>query len=152
MNNIIPFSNNLAGHFKGLNLEWLENYFYVEPHDADLLNNCKELIIDQGGFIFFYRENDKILGTFALIKVSNHIFELGKMAVSPNYRHKGIGQKMMQFCIDFSKDKNWDKIILYSNTKLENSIFIYKKYGFLEVPIDKNNPYARSNIKMKLIL
>lgn len=152
MQNIIPFSEVLKQHFIDLNIEWLETYFYVEPHDADLLNNCKEVIIDKGGFIYFYKENDIILGTFALIKVTDTIFELGKMAVSPKSRGKGIGQKMIQFCIDFAESKNWKKIILYSNTKLENSIYIYRKYSFEEIPIEKNNPYSRGNIKMELIL
>lgn len=109
MENIIPFSDDLASHFRDLNLEWLETFFYVEEHDADLLNNCKEEIINKGGFIFFYKFNNKILGTFALIKISNAVFELGKMAVSPEARGKGIGQKLMQFCIAFSKKNNWDK-------------------------------------------
>jgi len=152
MSNIIPFKNSLSPHFRDLNLEWLESYFYVEAHDADLLNNCKQVIIDQGGFIFFYEEDDQILGTFALIKITETIFELGKMAVSPEARGKGIGQKLMLFCIDLAKNKKWKKLILYSNTKLENSIYIYRKYGFKEIKIEENNPYARGNIKMELVL
>ncbi len=38
------------------------------------------------------------------------------------------------------------------NTKLENAIYIYKKYGFIEVDLEKDNPYMRSNIKMILEL
>lgn len=152
MKEIIPFSNNLSRHFKDLNIEWLETYFYVEPHDAELLNNCKEVIIDKGGHIFFYQKNGQILGTFALIKVSETVFELGKMAVAPEARGQGIGQKLMQFLIEFSKSKQWKKLILYSNTKLENSIHIYRKYGFNEIPIEANNPYSRGNIKMELTL
>ncbi|MCK5637209.1 MAG: GNAT family N-acetyltransferase, partial [Flavobacteriaceae bacterium] len=94
----------------------------------------------------------KILGTFALIKITANIFELGKMAVSPESRGKGIGQKLMDYCIEFAKSKNWEKLVLYSNTKLENSIYIYRKYGFIEIPIEKNNPYSRGNIKMELEL
>jgi len=80
------------------------------------------------------------------------VFELGKMAVSADSRGMGIGQKMMEFCISFSKKKKWSKLLLYSNTKLDNSIYIYKKFGFDEVPIEKDNPYTRSNIKMQLNL
>lgn len=152
MANILPYSCELKQHFIDLNIEWLNTYFYVEPHDADLLNNCKEVIIDKGGHIFFYQNNDEILGTFALIKISDTIFELGKMAVSPNSRGIGIGQKLLQFCIDFARSKKWEKIILYSNTKLENSIYIYRKFGFKEILIETNNPYARGNIKMELKL
>ena len=110
------------------------------------------IIIDKGGYIFFYQERDKILGTFALIKITDSICELRKMAVSPEHRGKGIGQKLMDYCIEFAKSKNWEKLVLYSNTKLENSIYIYRKYGFIEIPIEKNNPYSRGNIKMELEL
>ena len=71
----------MATYFRDLNLEWLEHYFYVEPHDLDLLESCEELIIDQGGCIFFYKNEEKILGTFTLIELSPDVFELGKMAV-----------------------------------------------------------------------
>ncbi len=142
----------MATCFRDLNLEWLEHYFYVEPHDRDLLESCEEMIIDKGGFIFFYKNEERILGTFALMQLSPDVFELGKMAVSADSRGMGIGQKMMKFCISFSKNKKWSKLLLYSNTKLDNSIYIYKKFGFDEVPIEKDNPYARSNIKMQLNL
>lgn len=49
---IIPFKSELAASFKELNLAWLTEYFYVEPKDADLLDKCQEMIIDQGGQIF----------------------------------------------------------------------------------------------------
>jgi hypothetical protein len=43
-----------------------------------------------------------------------------------------------------------DKIILYSNTMLETAITLYRKLGFVEVPLD--GPYKRSDIKMELNL
>ena len=152
MERIIPFSPALSDQFRDLNLDWLEQYFYVEPHDRDLLDHCEEVIINKGGYIFFYEEDGLISGTFALIKISDDIFELGKMAVRKTMRGKGIGQKMLQFCLNFSQQEGWEKLILYSNTSLENSIHIYKKHGFLEVPIEANNPYARGNIKMVKVL
>ena len=147
---IIPYTRNLSQNFKDLNLEWLEKYFYVEPHDKDLLERCEEVIIDKGGYIFFYQEGKKIVGTFALIKIKNNIFELGKMAVTESHQGRGIGQKLLLFCLDFSRNKKWDKLVLYSFTKLKNSIFIYKKFGFIEVSLETDNPYERGNIKMEL--
>lgn len=38
--------------------------------------------------------------------------------------------------------------MLYSNTKLENAIYIYRKFGFIEITVEPNSPYKRSNIKM----
>ena len=57
----------------------------------------------------------------------------------------------MQYCIDFAKENKLN-LMLYSNTKLENAIYIYRKYGFLEIPVEANSPYKRSNIKMILTL
>ena len=152
MDHIIPYRADLAVFFRDLNLEWLEHYFHVEPHDRDLLEWSQEMIIDKGGFIFFYEHEGKVLGTFALIKQRAEVYELGKMAVDFDSRGIGVGQKMMEYCIRFAKSKGWSKLLLYSNTKLQNSIHIYKKFGFIEVPLEKDNPYGRGNIKMELKL
>lgn len=149
---IIPFDPKYAKDFARLNIEWLEKYFVVEPLDKELLEHCEETIINKGGYIFFAKVNDEIAGTFSLIKIDNNIYELGKMAVSPEFQGLKIGQQLLQFCIQFSKEQQWDKVVLYSNTILENAIYIYKKYGFKEIPIEKNPMYKRSNIKMELVL
>jgi len=68
---IIPFSSQYSTDFKLLNVEWLEKYFVVEPHDAELLEKSQENIIDKGGFIFLAKLNNKIIGTVALIKIDS---------------------------------------------------------------------------------
>lgn len=149
---IIPFDSKYAKNFADLNVEWLEKYFVVEPHDVDLLERCEETIINKGGHIFFAKSEDDIAGTFSLIKIEEGIYELGKMAVSPKFQGQRIGQQLMSFCIDFARDQHWTKLILYSNRILENAIHIYRKYGFTEINLEKDSPYLRSNIKMELIL
>jgi|TARA_B110000967_G_C18878983_1_gene559902 GNAT superfamily N-acetyltransferase len=148
---IIPYNDNYAKVFFNLNIEWLETYFYVEDHDREVLSNPKSFIIDNGGYIFFAKENHEIVGTFALMNETEG-FELSKMAVSPKYRGLKIGQKMMEYCIEFARNKKWDKLLLYSNRKLENAIYIYKKYGFVEVELETESPYERSDIKMVMKL
>lgn len=150
--NIIPFESTYASYFYDLNIEWLQTYFYVEPFDEEVLSKPEQYIINKGGHIFFAKENDTILGTVALMPTKNPlVFELTKMAVLPNQRGKNIGQKLMQYSIDFAKQNNFKGLILYSNTKLENAIYIYRKYGFIEIPVEENSPYKRSNIKMELM-
>tara|TARA_R110002073_G_scaffold4213_1_gene27908 strand:- start:47190 stop:47654 length:465 start_codon:yes stop_codon:yes gene_type:complete len=148
---IIPFRDAYATEFKNLNIAWLETYFYVETHDREVLENAKNYIIDKGGFIFFALFEDKIAGTVALMNEAEG-YELSKMAVEPKFQGLKIGQQLMQHCIDFARAKQWKQLLLYSNTKLENAIYIYKKYGFVEVALEKESPYKRSNIKMVLEL
>lgn len=150
---IVNFDKQFAKDFYELNIEWLHAHFYVEPFDEEVLSKPEHFIIDNGGHIFFAKLEDVIVGTVALMPTNMEgIFELTKMAVSPNHRGFKIGQKLMHHCIDFAKQKNFKGLILYSNRKLENAIYIYRKYGFIEIPVEENSPYKRSDIKMELNL
>ena len=76
---IIPFESKYAEYFYLLNYDWLDEYFYVEPYDEKVLKNCKEEIIDKGGFIFFALYQDEVVGTMALLPRDDSVFELNKM-------------------------------------------------------------------------
>ena len=148
---IISFENQYVKNFHDLNIEWLQTYFYVELYDKEVLSNPKKYIIDKGGHIFFVKLENQIVGTVALMPLGNeNFFELTKMAVSPKYRGLNIGQQLMQHCIDFAISNQIPKLIIYSSKKLENAIYIYKKYGFIEIPVEVNSPYKRCDIKLEL--
>ena len=147
---IVPFQKEYAKAFYDLNIEWLETFFYVEDFDREVLSKPEKYILDPGGHIFFALEENLVLGTVALLKRGNGTFELTKMAVLPNQRGRKIGQQLMQHCIDFAKQQSFIQLFLYSNTLLENAIYIYRKYGFKEIPVEADSPYKRSNIKMEL--
>ena len=149
---IIHFEARYAKDFRDLNVAWLEKYFWVEPHDEEVLGKPGKYIIEPGGTIFLVRENAEIIGTVALMKIEDGIFELTKMAVTPAAQGKKVGQKLMAHTLEYARKKGWDKLIIYSNRKLENAIYIYKKVGFTEIPIEENNPYVRGDIKMELVL
>ena len=137
--------------FYELNIEWLEKFFRVEEYDYKVLSNSKKYIIDKGGEIFFAKNNLEIIGTVALMPTSDkNIFELTKMAVKPSYQNLGIGRRLLEKCLEFSKEKKYNSMILYSNRKLKNAIYLYKAYGFKEVEIENNSPYLRANIKMEI--
>ena len=145
---IIPYSSTFAQAFYDLNVQWLQTYFYVEPYDREVLSKPLEYIIQPGGEIFFVTQNNSTIGTVALIKRGDGVFELTKMAIEPSKQGKNLGQQLLKYCINFAKENNFKQLYLYSNTKLENAIHIYLKYGFKEVSIPQDNPYKRSNIKM----
>ena len=145
---IINYNTQLQEHIKTLNYEWLEKYFCIEKEDIISLENPNEQIIDKGGFIFYAKLNNEIVGTVSLLKKTNTIYELGKMAVSKNAQGLGIGTILLEHCLKFSKIKNISKLVLYSNTTLKPVIHLYKKYGFIKTALEKGL-YKRANIKME---
>ncbi len=148
---IIPFEKHLKSHFRTLNEEWLEKYFVVEPYDAKLLENCEEEILDKGGHIFFGCLGDLVIGTFSLLPPKNNVVELGKMAITASFQGNGYGQQLLHHAIKIAKENRYEQLLLYSNRRLENSIHLYRKFGFVEEPIEKS-PYERGDIKMRLLL
>jgi GNAT superfamily N-acetyltransferase len=149
---IVPYESRYAKNFKELNIEWIAEYFEVENRDIELLENSKSSIIDRDGYIFMGLWDHEPVGCFALIKKSSKKYELGKMAVKKTHHGLHIGQNLLSFAIEFSIDKRWKKLVLYSSTKLDTALHIYKKYGFKEVPLEDNLEYLRSDIKMELTL
>ena len=149
---IIPFETKHTHDFKNLNIVWLEKYFYVEAKDEILLNDCENAILGIGGYIFMAEFKNVIVGCFSLIPYNDKHFELGKMAVDPNYQGLRIGQQLINFAIDFAKKNQWNAITLYSSTKLPTALHIYRKFGFKDVALEKDLPYDRSDVKMELVL
>ena len=148
---IVPFSDEMAMHFASLNRAWVEKYFEIETLDEKMLGNPRQYFIDKGGFIFFATYNGEVAGTFALLKVSDTVFELSKMAVDEKFQGKNIGNAMMAFCLEEAKRMHLEKVTLHSNTILGPAIHLYKKYGFIEVP-DFVSEFKRSNIKMEIVI
>ena len=148
---ICAYSPALRSFFKTLNEEWLNKYFVVEPYDAFLLENCSEEIIDKGGKIFFGKLNGVVIGTYAILAPVDGCVELGKMAITAAHQGKGYGQQLLQHAISTAVALGHKEMLLYSNRKLENSIYLYRKFGFNEVP-NEDSPYERGDIKMLLKL
>lgn len=148
---IIPFSAELKEEIKTLNLEWLKKYFKVEAKDEKMLSDPQGEIIDKGGMIFYAKYSNKIVGTVSLLKINDTTFELSKMAVTNEIQGLGIGNKLMEHCIEIAQQKGIKKLILYSNKRLIPAIYLYKKFGFEEVPLEADI-YERADIKMEKII
>ncbi|BDD09152.1 hypothetical protein FUAX_15840 [Fulvitalea axinellae] len=149
---IVNFDKRYAKDFEALNTQWLAKYFYVEEYDKQVLSNPEEYIIRKGGHIFMATIEGKAIGTVALINRDNNTFELSKMAVEEEAQGMRIGQKLMYYAINFAGENNIDRLFLDSNTILKPAISLYKKVGFKEIPVPKNTPYERCNIRMELMI
>ena len=149
---IVSFHDQYAADFAQLNFEWLEKYFYVEEYDRVVLMNPQQYILDEGGQILFAIVNGKVVGTVALIKRGDSVFELSKMAVTEDYKGMRIGQKLMYACIDYAGQNGVKRLFLDSNRKLAPALKLYDKVGFKEIPTPKDTPYERADIRMELYL
>lgn len=147
--NILPYLKEHQPYFEKFNRAWIEEWFTMEPLDEWVLTNPEEAILKDGGEILMASFNGTIAGTVALRKLYDGVFEFTKMAVSENYRRKGIAEALTYASLEKARALGATKIILYSNTKNVAAIKLYEKIGFTHLPVE-NDVYVRANVKMKI--
>lgn len=148
---IIDFENRYHEDFKRLSYEWLEKYVSVEPEDDKILNDPWGVVLNKGGYIFFAKYGEEIVGTVSLIKVDDGTFELAKLAVTEKYKGKKIGNALMEKCMQIAQKVNAKKLMLYTNRRLIPAIELYKKFGFKELSMI-NNKYIEADMKMEIVI
>jgi len=147
---IIDYNDRYKDVFKELNAEWLYKYNLMESHDLEILDNPKKYILDTGGVIYLVKLDDRIVGSAALIKEHDNIYELAKMAVAKDHQGKGLSRLLIEKCLFMAKQLNAGKIILFSNSQLTTAISLYEKYGFKHVPVE-DSPFLTADVKMELV-
>lgn len=80
-------------------------------------------------------------------------WEIMKFAAKGMYTGTGAGSACLEACIEYAKHKQIDKIIIVSNRKCVRALHLYRKYGFVEIPVDKNKfPFERADIAFEKYL
>lgn len=146
---IVQFESRYRDDFKRLNVEWLEEYFYVEAIDHEVLSDPEGRILQPGGAILLARQNHEIVGTAALIKAGDDRFELSKMAVTRHHRGAGIGRVLLRAAIDCFKQTGAKTLFLESNSVLTPALTLYESHGFRHAARPEGpSHYHRSDVYM----
>ncbi len=150
---IIPYNVARKADFKALNMEWITQYFKVEPEDIRVLDFPEENIINTGGAIFFAVVNGETAGCCGLLSEDGgKVLELVKMAVQPAYQGLKIGEALCVHAIEYARTQGAEEIYLVSNRKLHPALALYRKVGFVEVPITACDLalFERCDIRMSI--
>ena len=148
---IINYQARFKENLHDLTVEWLEKYLYLEEEDFLFLNNPEGTVINKGGFIFFAKAGNELVGTVSLIRKNEKVFELAKLAVTEKAKGRGIGSMLMDKCVETAKENGIETIVLYTNHILIPAIKLYEKYGFQKMPT-KENKYLEGDVYMELSL
>ncbi len=149
---IIDLSPELRIFFEQLNRGWIERYFEMEPLDYLLLQNPETEIIEKGGAVLFAVTADgEVVGTVALKKAGDGVFELSKMAVDEKKRGLGAGKALGLAALERAQKMGARRVVLYTNSALEPAINLYRKLGFRDVPVTEKG-YTRVDVKMEIDL
>ncbi len=148
---IVPYRAEHAESFRDLNLDWIRKYFTIEPRDARDLGDPDTYIIAPGGYIFMAELNDEAVGTCALMREDEGVFELAKMTVSESVRGLGVGRALGEATIAHARTIGARRVELFTNSSLVPAIALYRTLGFVDVPVGTAD-FVRADVHMVLDL
>ena len=149
---VVRYRKEFRDAFEQLNREWIELYFVLEPADQETLGDPQRKILDPGGQVFFVLDQGAVQGTCAVLRHSADECEIAKMAVAPAARGRGYGDLLMAACLAFAREIDSRRVVIVSNTVLSPAIQLYRKHGFVQVPLARDGRYRRANIRLELDL
>ena len=85
---------------------------------------------------FIYEENDEIVG-FIIADIFEDRAEIIDVAVDVMYRNKKIGDKLVKYVVDLSKENGCESITLEVKVTNKTALKLYKNNGFEIVSIRK---------------
>ncbi|HMV33594.1 MAG TPA: GNAT family N-acetyltransferase [Gemmatimonadales bacterium] len=149
---IVPFRPDLTPAFAALNLEWIERLFALEPADLAVLRDPQAAIIAPGGAIFLALDGEAAVGTVAAIAAGPARYELAKMAVTPAYQGRGLGEALGRTVIHWARERGAETVFLLTNSRLTGAIRLYERLGFEHRPLPGHTEYHRADVYMELAL
>lgn len=88
----------------------------------------------------------EVVGSIFIVEESDKIAKLRLLLVDPKARGFGLGTKLVEECIDYSKNVGYEKIMLWTNSVLKEARHIYEKTGFKLVNEEKHHSFGQDLI------
>lgn len=150
---IRDWSDDLGKDFHAINAEWIGAMFSLEDKDREILSNPRKTIIDRGGFVLFVESAELgVVGTCALMKIEEGVFELTKMGVLERARGRGAGELLLETTLARASAMGIDTLYLLTSSKCAAAIKLYEKLGFehdAHIMKKYGAAYARCNVAMR---
>jgi ribosomal protein S18 acetylase RimI-like enzyme len=131
---IVDYKPGLHKHLDDLTSSWLTGEIngQLEEEDETILQTPDEEHFSKGGFLFFAKLKDKIVGFVALKRMDDDTFEFTRLYVNPDYRNLKIDKKLIERCICRCKENEATELWHQTNLNHHLAHHIYYSLGFTD--------------------
>jgi DNA-binding MarR family transcriptional regulator/GNAT superfamily N-acetyltransferase len=122
-----------------------QEYGWDEQFEALVASICVNFLqkFDQKRERCWIAEKDaEIVGSVFLVKHTKNIAQLRMLYVEPFTRGMGIGRRLVDECIRFSRQTGYKKIILWTQSNLSAARHIYEATGFKIVKKEPHHSFG----------
>lgn len=108
------------------------NGVYVSGFDRSPNEDYNKIVLDKNYLCFVAEVDNTIVGYINLLVVDS-VAEIINLAVLKNYQKNGVGTKLIEFCIQYLKEKAFIGMMLEVNDQNLPAIKLYEKTGFKKI-------------------
>lgn len=95
-------------------------------------------------------DENKIVGTIALRKLTTDVAELKRFFVLQKYQGKGYGQELINVLTERAPEGGYSFLRLDTTSKSDKAIHLFRKNGFYEISRYNDDPFAEIFMELNL--
>lgn len=147
---IVPYDPKYRDSFIEMNTEWITKMFVMEDIDRRILEGVDEMVAKGARVYFAIDEAGEPLACCMIQPLEVGEWEIAKFCARGMSSGTGAGSACLKACMDFAQEERIPRIVIVTNHRCEAAIHIYRKFGFRDMPVDKEKfPWERADTAFK---
>jgi len=99
----------------------------------DLLRFNQHYTPPRGAFWIVRDDDGRVVGSVGVDRIDERTAELHRLYVDATLRGRGIGRTLVETVLDWARQQQLARVVLWSDTRFENSHRLYRRLGFAQL-------------------
>lgn len=140
-----PVLATTAAHFEA-GRKLVSTYIQSLPFDVSFqdyegdIKNLHQVYAAPTGALWLLEKEGRYLGCSGVRKLEEGICELKRTYIHPELRGKGMGQLLLEKCLESGRSLGYQKMYLDTHLSMKPAIALYEKNGFKDIHAYCYNP------------
>jgi len=131
---------------------YAEEYGLDNTFEAYVAGPLSEFVLreDKGGQrIWVVEQGGKVAGCIAIVRSAEGVAQLRWFILTPETRGKGLGKRLMEEAVGYSRCTGYKRIILWTFSELDTAIALYRRWGFEKTEEKAHHIWGRDLVEEK---
>lgn len=130
MAEIIEYTKQYREHVNQMMYDIMVEEYGFADFGKEILMATNEEYLTGNNKLWLAKENEVIVGTMGILKINEERALLKKVYVKREHRGSGISQQLLDLCLEYALQQNYQFIHLGTYHRLERAKNFYLKNGF----------------------